>query len=183
MMEDQLFFSTVMFLSEVWIGRLVKGSTVKWSLANSAAVTVCALVKYVCYSNKHQSHQTKQVSWFLGTRLNYPKSDCVLNETVLPRFIHASLQVICDLHCGRNMIDLKDWQILSCKSSVSQGHAQLNLKFKKSIQIHCSVDNWTLHGTKLRLGFMDAPWGWGENWGGFFWLFVWEINDWSFQSI
>lgn len=161
MMKDRLL------LCEVWIGMSVKGRMVKWSQANSAAVTICSAVKYVCYSNKHQPHQTKQMSWFLDTGLNYPKSNSGVIETALLRFINASLLVICDFLSESNMVHHKRQTNLFCKSSVSQTHARLNLKkaFKHIAPLiieHCTALNCVS-------GWWIATWGERED---FFGLFV-----------
>lgn len=166
MMKD-CFFPTVIFLSEVWIGMLVKGSTVKWSQANGSSMTICSLVKYVCYSNKHQCHwnkkkqKTKQMSQFLNTELNYPKSNCVLNETELLRFIHASVSFsVKETWCATKT----DKFCVLCFSAARSTELLKN--------IHLSVDNWTLHGSKLRLRLMDALWGWEREQWWMCWLFV-----------
>lgn len=137
------------------------------------------ILKYACYWNKHQSHQTKQMSRLLDKTLNYPKT----NRVVSPRkscspssIIHYNFP---DFFCESYMIHYKEWYSLSCNSSVSQALTQLKLQERKVFR-HCSADNWTLHGSKLHLGLMDHLMGIRAVRAVEDFSVVWQMND---QSI
>lgn len=163
------FFPTVMFLSEVWIGMLVKGSTVKWSQANGLSVTICSLVKYVCYSNKHQSHWNNKKNKTDVTVFEYraqlskiklcPQWDRA--ATLHPRIITIYLWVpLWKKH------DVPQ-RPTNSTSSVSLPHARLNFKKKTAFRYifpliieHCMALN-CVSGWWMPCG------GGKENGGGF----------------